>query len=319
MIRAKRAHVTSFFIAASLAPLAFAQTNVTFYGNLDLGIVKESNTSARLDRGVNNWLGIKGQEDLGGGLSAIFNLQTRFNPDTGAQERPDTFWQGESTVGLKSATAGTVRLGRALTPLWHDVWAFEPWQNAGFNGSLAAYQTGSYSSDGVNDAALGFANLSRLGNGVFYETPDLAGFRLHVASEVERAAGAAARTMGTSINYANGPLAAMLSYERNARKDDIYFVGASYRFGVATLMGSYSRGELANAVRERNLVLAGTYAIGDDMIRAGYGRNTETRNNKISLGYVHALSKRTSLYGDLYREKTNDRKNGAALGINHTF
>ncbi len=58
-----------------------------------------------------------------------------------------------------------------------------------------------------------------------------------------------------------------------------------------------------------------------DTIRAGYGRvNKEFKANKATIGYLHSLSKRTNLYADLYREKTQiDTYNGVALGMNHTF
>lgn len=320
MGHSRRACIVALLVGTSFSGHASAQSNIVLYGNLDLSLTRESGDSARLGRGYNNWLGFKGQEDLGGGRFAIFNLQTRFNTDTGQQERPLTFWQGESTVGLKSASAGTLRLGRALSPLWHDVWAFEPWQNSGFNGSLSAYQTGRYSSDGVNDEALGFADFSRISNGVFYQSPDLAGVTLHVASQVERGSGADARTRGLSLNYARGSLSAMLSYESNARKDDIYFAGASYKLRSLTVMGSYASNHVLDAGRERTFVLAGTYGMGANMIRTGYGRNQENENDKFSIGYVHSLSRRTKLYTDLYRERTTlSERDGVAIGMNHTF
>lgn len=301
---------------------AHAQSNVTIYGNLDVAINKESNAAVKMDRGYNNWVGFKGQEDLGGGMSTLFNLQTRFKIDTGEQERPQTFWQGESTVGLKSNTLGTVRMGRAVTPLWNNIWLFEPWYNSGFNGSLATYQTGSFSSDGVTDVALGYANFARISNGLFYDSPDFDGWRFAVAGEVEKNANPAAkaRNTGISVNYAKGPVGAMVSYERNARTDDIYFVGGSYAFGNLNLMGSYARTKLIAQEQERLAVLAATYAVGIDTIKTGYGRNLVNSNNKVSVGYNHPLSKRTNLYADLYREKTVTSKiTGYAIGMNHTF
>ena len=309
-------------IALSLMALithASGQSKVVLYGNIDLGIVVEKDSSARIDPGYNNWIGFSGEENLGTGFSALFNVQARFNPDTGQQERPSTFFQGETTVGLKSTSAGTVRLGRALSPLWANVWAYEPWLNSGFNASLSAYQTGSYSSDGVNDVALDFANFSRISNAVFYRTPEFSGFTVDVASEIEEAANADARVMGTSVNYARGPFGAMLSYERNANRDEIYFLGASYRMGTSTIMGSYSENDQVNVGRERVYLVAGTYTFNAHMIRGGYGRNRETKNDKLSVGYVYNLSKRTNIYADLYRERTTTGRDGAALGMNHTF
>lgn len=289
------------------------------YGNIDLGIAVDNQSSARVDRGYNNWLGISGEEFLYPGVAAIFNVQARFNPDTGEQERPSTFFQGETTVGLRSASLGTVRLGRALTPLWANVWAYEPWLNSGFNASLSAYQTGSYSSDGVNDIALDFANFSRISNAIFYTTPVIFGVTFDLGAEVERRANADARGASIAVNYAKDGFAAMLSYERNANRDDIHFFGASYRFGRATLMGSYSENNRVNIGRESVYLVAGTYAINAHMVRGGYGRNQDTNSDKLSLGYVYNLSKRTNLYADLYRERTTDNRDGAAFGMNHTF
>lgn len=311
----KAGAIAAFIVSAQ----ASAAPGVSIYGNLDLGIVKQSGSSAGVERGYNNWIGVKGEEDLGGGLSAIFNLQARFNADTGQQERASTFWQGESTVGLRSAAAGTLRLGRALSPLWQNVWAFEPWLNSGFNASLSAYQTGSYSSDGVSDEALGYANFSRIANGVFYTSPDVHGLTLDLAGSIERPENGDARVLSTSLNFSRGPLSAMLSVERNARKDRIAFLGASYRLGHATLMSSYGQSKLAKTGTERTYVVAGTYVMGANTVRVGYGRNISRNQDKTSMGIVHALSARTSLYADIYRERADGNANGTAAGISHSF
>lgn len=308
-------------LAAAMAAPAQAQSNITMYGNLDIGLVKESGNPAKMDRGYNNWLGFRGAEDLGGGLAATFDLQTRFAPDTGMQET-GVFWQGESTLGLRSAAFGSVRLGRAMAPLWQTKWAFDPWYDSGTFGSLSfPYQTGSFYSDPT--MALGGANFARIPNGVFYDSPDFSGWQAHAALQVEKAADAGERATGLSLNYGKGPLAAMLAYQKNAAADTIYFAAASYSLGSATVMGSYAQGKVQNAagerLRERNWILAATYALGPDTLRTGYGRTRESGNHKFSVGYVHPLSKRTNLYADIYREKTLDDKNGFALGMNHTF
>lgn len=306
-------------MAASMA--AHAQSNLLIYGNLDIGLVKTSGETLKMDRGYNNWIGFKGTEELGGGLSAIFDLQTRFAPDTGTQET-GVLWQGESTLGLNSSTMGRLRLGRALSPLWHTKWAFDPWYDSGAFGSVSfPYQTGTFYSDPT--LALGAANFARISNGVFYDSPDFSGFQLHGAVEAEKAAGANDRAAGISFNYDKGPLAAMLAYQKNSASDNIYFLAGSYNFGGASLMGSYALGKVLNGsgerLRERNWIVGGTYALGADTLRAGYGRTKESGNHKLSVGYVHPLSKRTKLYADLYREKTVDDSNGFAAGINHTF
>lgn len=317
----KQFYILPAIMAVMMATQAQAQSNVTIYGNLDIGLVKETGKTTKMDRGYNNWLGFRGAEDLGDGLSATFNLQTRFAPDTGAQET-GVFWQGESTLGLSSASVGRLRMGRALSPLWQTKWAFDPWYDSGAFGSVSfPYQTGTFYSDPT--LALGGANFARISNGLFYDTPDFSGFQAHAALEVEKAAGANGRAAGLSLNYGKGPLAAMLAYQKNSAADTIYFLAASYNLGAATVMGSYAQGKVLNSagerLRERNWILAGTYALGADTLRAGYGRTQESGNNKVSFGYVHPLSKRTNLYADIYREKTVDNNNGFAAGMNHTF
>ncbi|WP_228526865.1 porin [Noviherbaspirillum soli] len=313
-------HQLLFWLACA-APWAEAQSSVVLYGNIDLGISKRSGNPLALERGYNNWLGIKGSEALGGGLSATFHLQTRFNPDTGSLERNSTFWQGESTVGMASETHGTLRLGRALTPLWNNVWRFEPWLNSGFNGSLAAFQTGSYSSDGLKDTATDYANFSRISNGLFYESPTFGGWSLDAAGETERLAGAAKRTSGVSLNYARGAVEAMASYESNRIRDRIMLIAASWRLDKLTLMASHARVHLNQGDTEKAVMLAGTYKLGKDTVRAGYGRNADRHSSKLSMGYIHALSVRTNIYADLYRDREPDFGSavGAALGISHTF
>lgn len=312
----KKLCILSSLCLAGMAAMAHAEPQVNIYGNIDVGLVKETGSRTRMERGYFNWLGFRGREDLGDGLAAVFNLQMRFLPDTGVQET-GVLWQGESTVGLQSASFGTVRLGRAMSPFWQQKWVYDPWWDSQMFGSLGAYQNGSYATD--PSGALGYANWTRISNAVFYDSPALAGFSVHVAGEVDKQAGAAARTSGVSLNYGRGPLSAMLSYERNARTDEIYFLAASYNLGIATLMGSYSRNQLAGAARERNMVLAATIPVSADTIRTGYGRNQENRHDKASLGYVHALSKRTNAYADIYREKAAARTEGIALGMNHSF
>ena len=306
-------------LVAFLPATAKAQSSVTLYGYLDLGLVKQSGESAGVARGYNNWLGVHGKEDLGGGLNAIFRLETRFNPDTGETERPRTFWQGESTVGLQSDTYGTLRLGRALTPLWDAAWQYEPWINSGFNASLAAYQTGSYTTDGIHDTALSFADATRISQGVYYQSPKWHGFFLNTAIKAARDPDARTKVRSGSMNYAAQDWSAVLAHEVNARSDDITYLAGKYKMQALTVMGSWTNHRLADAGRERVWLTAGTYDIGRHMLRAGYGKNQENGQHKASTGYVHKLSKRTSLYADVYRERQDRYRNGLALGMTHSF
>jgi len=314
---------------AGLAGAARAQDAATVYGYLDLGLVRESGAGARLDRGLNNWLGVRGVEGLDGDLAATFNVQMRFDPDTGMQERASTLFQGETTVGLRSKTLGGLRLGRALSPLWQEKWRYDPWYDSGFMGSLESYN-GDFDSDGLPSAD--FHNYSRVGNGVFYASPGLGGVRFFGMAELEAPAAGqpVERARGAALTYADGAATAMLSYERNHVADSIVYLAGSYRIDQLTVLGAYSRSRLVLSGGERrSALLAGTYALGAQLLRFGYGRLRESGQHKASVGLSHALSKRTNIYADLYREKmaatgnggASDGMalNGVALGINHAF
>ena len=304
-------------------------SNVTVYGYIDIGLVKEGGTATKMDHGQNNWLGVMGSERINDDLSAIFQLEMRFSPDTGAQEKSTTLFQGESTVGLSSKTLGSIELGRKLTPLWAKKWVYDPWNDSDLMGSIGNYN-GDFNSDGrvafpVNEAN-DFHNYSRISNGVYYSTPSLAGFALHAVATTEDTPGATAKAHGASLNYDNGPVSAMLAYEKNLVADDIVYLGGSYKLGLWKVMGSVSKTSRDtvstnqygyDAIHSKHI--AATYMIGNNSIRAGYGRIKELDKHKATIGYNHALSKRTNLYADLYRETIVTPSNGVALGVNHTF
>lgn len=93
-------------------------------------------------------LGFRGNEDLGGGLSAQFQLEHRFTPDDGAALTP--FWAGRSYVQLSSAAAGRVYWGREHLPVffpalktdpfgWEGVARIEGMQFAGYSSGHSSF------------------------------------------------------------------------------------------------------------------------------------------------------------------------------------
>lgn len=318
-------HLHSLRIVIGAATLgcalqAHAQSNVTIFGHLNLGVVKETGgQTARVDRGYLNWLGFSGVEDLGGGLSATFNLTTRFMADTGTTES-SVFWHGESTVGLASKSLGSIRLGRALTPLFAFKYEFEPWADSWFMGSLGKYQTGDRFFSNPAACVSDCPGFGRLNNGVFYDSPDMGGLRLSVASQAEVEPGANRRNLSAALTFHQGAFSAMVSGERNATQGSAVYAAAKYAFARAAIMGSVSRNTLSGTPSETNAIVAGTYQVdGPHSLRFGLGRNFHKDHHKESLGYVYTLSKRSSLYADLYREKAFSSYTGYAAGIAHSF
>ncbi|WP_092436427.1 porin [Collimonas sp. OK607] len=103
---------------------AYAQTNVTIYGIVDAAIVYSSNQGGKsniYERSGNlagSRLGFRGNEDLGGGLSALFVLENGFNVDDGSLGAANTLFNRQSYVGLNSNAGGSLTVGRQYTPYY---------------------------------------------------------------------------------------------------------------------------------------------------------------------------------------------------------
>ncbi|MEG1770644.1 MAG: porin, partial [Comamonas sp.] len=100
---------------------AFAQSGVTLYGRADAGVYHQS----RSNPGANQWslssdtsyFGLRGNEDLGGGLSATFKLESQVDLSSGASS--SAFFNREAYVGLSDRRLGTLQLGSMWGP---SVW-----------------------------------------------------------------------------------------------------------------------------------------------------------------------------------------------------
>ncbi|RKP48169.1 porin [Trinickia fusca] len=110
---------------AITASSAFAQSSVTLYGIMDTAIRYQTNagpdgkdvlgmTSGPVT--TSRW-GLKGQEDLGGGLSAVFQLENGFNVSNGKMSSPNTLFNRTAFVGLSSNRYGTLTFGNNQAPL----------------------------------------------------------------------------------------------------------------------------------------------------------------------------------------------------------
>ena len=95
--------VLALAVLGALTGVAQAQSSVQIYGTLDAGIMDRTGNGNRagVAKRVSNTLGFKGQEDLGNGVKALFQIEMRYEPDTGTVEsnsRP--LFQGQSRLGL---------------------------------------------------------------------------------------------------------------------------------------------------------------------------------------------------------------------------
>lgn len=321
-------------LLGAFAGVAQAQTAVQIYGNLDVGLNKTSDQTLAIGKRAANTLGFKGTEDLGNGLKALFQLEMRYEPDTGTTEnngRP--LFQGQSRVGLQG-DFGMVRLGRGLTPFQEIVGSFEPWHGlptaAGFytDISVAGFTSAPLDTGGSGP------NSNRISNAVFYNSPVNNGFQVNASWATKEATGGTVKGIGTGATYPvgsqasanpfsiagtynNGPAAAMLAYERNAVESKVWSLGGSFSLTPELkLMGTYSHQNQEHTNTFRPTVKGAefglTYAMGPGKMLAGFGLKKQEETTRLhdlitrqySLGYEYSLSKRTYLYVDASR-KTN--------------
>ena len=317
-------------LAALLLPaLSFpvlAQSSVNIGGMIDIGIYRDAAKTWNVGTIQRSNLAFTGTEDLGNGLKAFFTLSTRFDADTGALEdaprRSKPFWHGESTVGLKGAF-GSVKAGRALDALYANDWHFDPWYN--FNRVASpAWDLWHYNFPSDPQANGGRAEYGRIDNALFYDSPVLAGFSLHVSGSPEKRTGDTRRPLGAALKYANGPILAMVSREKNSAGASDTFVGLKGSMGALALMGVWDLSKTPdNTSKAKALTLGAQYTLGSWTLNGGWGQvdvDGVKAQKMVSTGVVYALSKRTSVYADLAHKKyVDDSANVYGVGVAHSF
>lgn len=220
------------------AQMAHAQSGVTLYGVIDDGLTYVSNASGHhafkmedsIASGDN--FGFKGVEDLGGGLSTVFDLEGGFNPNTGASRQGGLEFGRKAYVGLSSTQYGTLTLGRQF-----DQMVITLLRYAGIN-------TGLYSLDPGDQDRLSGEYLNNL---VTYNSPNFHGFNLNAQYSFNSASAPTlnyGRALSLGSNYVNGPFSA------GAAVTDIhdYFFAPASGMGVASFLGhAYSTTSTATA------------------------------------------------------------------------
>lgn len=332
-------------VAAAAAALcssgAHAQSSATVFGVLDVGVMRIKNGTVTrylesIDGQQTSRLGFRGVEDLGGGLSASFHLEGALSPDDGNSGGFN--WRRRSTVALASTSAGELRLGRDYTPTFWNLSVFSPFgtNGVGSSGNLM------YGFGGSSSTA---PTIVRSDNSVGYFLPKGLG---GVYGQAMVAAGEGAATgkyVGLRIGYAGGGLDTALAFGQtnNAANGDKFKstnLGVSYNFGVIKVMGVYNLSK-QDVRKQTNLLLGGVVPVGAGEVRFSYiaadKANSADDATQLALGYVHNLSKRTSLYTSVGRVNnkgaarfvipvtngpaavTGEASTGVEAGIRHSF
>jgi len=308
----------------ALAALAFvgaaaAQSSVTLYGIADIYVGDSDAVGSKVAAGsggvaASRW-GIKGSEDLGGGLKANFNFEQGVNLGNGATTAGFT---RQANVGF-SGGFGTLKIGKSWNAM-DDVYGAS---NSGFDSALSANAGGVWLNGYAGEAA---AQLH-------YTTPTVAGFTAAVSTQLNGnvATGNAAggKTTAFNVTYAAGPLAAALAYEDNknttlAAAQKGTMINGSYDLGAAKLLGSYYTTKPAGGGAKTN-----SYQLGADIpvsapltLSVGFASSkvsgTGTTSRAFGVTGAYALSKRTTAYAGI-RAANQVGKDLWAVGVNHKF
>ncbi|WP_150559055.1 porin [Pandoraea bronchicola] len=328
--------------AATLATTAHAQSSVSFYGLADayVGSVKNpGGNAAVVQQGggmTTSYWGMAGTEDLGGGNSALFVLESYFQPNNGTYGRfaGDSFFSRNAYVGLSNAM-GTLRLGRITTPLYLATIQFNPFNNS-YTFSPMIFHT--YKGLGTQ----GVVGDSAWNNAVAYTSPNYAG----VAGTLLYATGNSptdhsAKKWAAAITYANGPFAAAVNYQyvnfsatpgdfgtqlpgvTGLTNQNTAQLGLSYDFAVVKVFAQYmliasqaasgnfhaNTGQLGASVPlGRGSVLASVAYTGSN------GSGDNQRRTTWALGYDYPLSKRTDIYAAYKYDHMSDLSTGQTYG-----
>lgn len=222
----KSAFVALVFSAVS--GIACAQSSVLLYGIVDEGFQFNNNAGGKrqyyLASGELNgsrW-GLRGSEDLGGGLKAIFVLENGFDVNTGRLGQGGLEFGRQAYVGM-SGGVGTVTLGRQYDSVVDYVGPLEA-------GDQWAGYLGAHPADNDN-----FNNTNRVNNAIKFTSPTLGGFNFGGMYSLGGVAGDATRNQIWSLGggYTNGPLILGAAY-LNVRNPNVSFYGSGGTVAPAT-------------------------------------------------------------------------------------
>ncbi|CAJ0729543.1 MULTISPECIES: porin [Ralstonia] len=326
---------------------AQAQSSVTLYGQVDAwaGATKSLGASDRA-WGVNSggmstsYWGMKGSEDLGNGLKAIFTLEAFFRPDTGKYGRfdGDTFFARNSFVGLQSSTWGSIKLGRLTPPYFVSTILFNPFIDS-YTFSPMVFHT--YLGNGLSGPGgiSGLVGDSGWNNAIMYSTPDFNGLTANfIYGAGEQAGHNGQNKWGGNFLYFHGNFAATAAFQQvrfdsapgdlNAlvagfSRQTAAQLGATYDFGVVKLYGQYQY--IKNAINSGDAKSNGgqlgvSVPVGPGSILASYAYTktsgaADVKRNTWAVGYDYSLSKRTDVYAAYMRDKVTNLSSADTFGV----
>lgn len=324
--------------ALTVPALALADTsNVSVYGIADVSFDMTDNGDAGGKNGANTHkvssnqsrLGLKGAEDLGGGLKAVWQIEQAISIDNSGTT------QGLATrntfAGLASDSWGQVVLGRNDTPYKTSTRGLDVFMD--------------HQGDNRNLMGTGKAGFDvRLTDTIRYDSPNVSGFKAAVSYTASGEnntldSDQRGKVWSVSGNYATGPFSAAAAYQKNTfgttagalaagpnTDEKAWKIGGGYKDSQFTVNGVYERTKDnagAAGLGHKAFYLAGAFkATAADSINlaytkarnAGEGSTANSGAKQFSVGVDHNMSKRTTFYA-LYSKLDNDSGAAKTLGI----
>jgi predicted porin len=357
-------------VLSAFAGVASAQSSITLYGRVDAGYTNfdpkaGTVTDVSATRGLsagnlggNRW-GIRGSEDLGGGLKGIFVLESGFSLDDGTSGQGGRLFGRQAYMGL-GGNFGSVVMGR-IAAFSSGTGDFDK------IGGLDPFRTGVGSLGW--QATFSSMNSLRLDNAIAYVTPNWGGFSAGVghtfrAAGQELTGGSGNNNNGyvSYVSFGAGPFYGVVTYDTfdlgelaNDPSQDHLQIGLSWDFKVIKLSAAYGQESEQYVLGPAGVTIgtggavatqtpgtdATSWAVGAIIpfgahrINASYQTRTvdalgavgEGNRDAWALGYEYSLSRRTTLYayyGDVSDKDTYKTANWGGikqtfLGLSHTF
>jgi predicted porin len=342
-------------VAALASSAAFAQSNVTIYGSVDVGFShRRDNISDHvgnqnaIDSGIagDSLVGFKGVEDLGNGVKALFVLEAGFGADDGNHTEGGSLFGKQAFLGL-TGNFGTAIAGRLVAPRYSFLAALDPFAD----GTVGRFH------NVYSDTADVYTNVDRVDNAVAYVSPSFSGFSVTGAYATNALAqenlenSGDARVLTVLPRYTNGPLDAGLVYQQIKVKNTDHklkqwALGASYDFKAVKLSAFYDRYKWDEQdYDQKSWHLGVSVPFGKHAVLASYNQskfsdpNDSGKARQFAVGYNYSLSKRTKFYAAISKIDNDDGDNnfarvasvgdannggdgyqqGIQFGLNHSF
>lgn len=283
--------LTLGMIALAIGGSAHAQSSVTLFGTLGGGVRWTDGGKGGQQVGFDNnpiagnTLGFTGKEDLGGGVRAVFLLQSGFNLGTGALKSSSTLFSQRAYVGLEGGF-GRLTLGRQLNAAEDIGVQLDPNQA---NGSTLAM------TPGIVWGGNFFTLDARFNNTIKY-VGRLGGFALRASYSP----GGVAGDWHTGTNLS---------------------VGASYQFRSLLLAAAYQKTYSATTDQWAKTAMGGaTWQLGPTRLYLSYSTlavsaasaaGSERRDNIPGVGIVYQITPTLQFTGATYYDMASNLKNVA--------